>query len=325
LISFFLQLFIPWIWFRPFLKCFIFYISLLILFSLSYYGRQGHGSVKEYYVYGEKELLTIRKRQQEKHYCGNAPPMRALPLAFTLLHYYQGSSLPFLSLDEILKLEYNEKWLAELCLLSRLSSDTTHPHRHGQTSCFAIAYAGALLWFFRRPPSEILSDTLQALKFCMDKKFLDYDEETLKYYKNLDQLPSWYSSTNLNTFSGPYHLDIQSLVGPEFASLGLPVSSMHTAGCVLYFLKYSRSLMEGLMVSLHIGGDVDSLASILLGLLCGYYTIPPLVNEENLQVEERRTIPKWIFEKLEGIKYTQIIAKDLFNSLQSDILANRTK
>lgn len=42
---------------------------------------------------------------------------------------------------------------------------------------------------------------------------------------------------------------------------------MRTAGCALYLLKWHRDIFESFKESIRMGGDVDSLAAIVMGIL----------------------------------------------------------
>lgn len=42
---------------------------------------------------------------------------------------------------------------------------------------------------------------------------------------------------------------------------------MRTAGCALYLLKWHRDIFESFKESIRMGGDVDSLAAIVVGIL----------------------------------------------------------
>jgi ADP-ribosylglycohydrolase len=47
---------------------------------------------------------------------------------------------------------------------------------------------------------------------------------------------------------------------------------MRTAGCVLYLLKWHRDVFESLKECIRMGGDVDSLGAIVVGILGTYRT-----------------------------------------------------
>jgi hypothetical protein len=65
--------------------------------------------------------------------------------------------------------------------------------------------------------------------------------------------------------TGREGLDYKLLCGNE--SFGLRSDSMHTIICVLYILKYHRNPLDTLKACIQMGGDVDSLASIALGII----------------------------------------------------------
>ena len=88
------------------------------LWGLVGVGRNGHGSIAKVYA-GQATLAAVQRLQADRPYPGNAPPMRALPLAFVP----PGRRLP-------------------MCILN---ADTTHPHPKARLASYLMATAGAFL------------------------------------------------------------------------------------------------------------------------------------------------------------------------------------
>ncbi len=77
----------------------------------------------------------------------------------------------------------------------------------------------------------------------------------------------------------------------------MPSDSKYTTGCVLYILKQSTDAFDALQKSIHLGGDVDSVASITTGIMAGIYGL--------------ESIPEYMIANVEGKNYFKKIAKNL--------------
>ena len=88
----------------------------------------------------------------------------------------------------------------------------------------------------------------------------------------------------------------QPIEPPYFLSgiEGLPSDSKYTAGVVLYILKHIANPFEGLKYAIRIGGDVDSIASIVTGILTARYGL--------------KSLPLFMFKNVEGKEYLEQIA-----------------
>ncbi len=185
---------------------------------------------------GEKNIEEIKSFQRDKKYPGNAPPMRAIPIAFA----------PESQIDE----------------MAAVNADCTHPHPLAVASSILVARAaeGLLL-------KNISHD--QLIQYCIS--FID-EPETIGLLKAADQLPApdQLSGGDFEILCGP-----QPIRKDQFLPglLGLPSNAMQTAVSALYVIKHSKTAFEALKNSINIGGDVDSLASICTGILAGKYGI----------------------------------------------------
>ena len=230
------------------------------------YGRQGHGAMKKVYT-GEKTIEEIRSSQQERQSPGNAPPMRAIPLGYV-----------------------QEELIDTYAIIN---ADATHPHPKARAASIIVARAAQYLLLHDGNPQKIIS-------YC--KQFIrNIDCETEKLLDVIDTLPA------------PEKLkkeDYKILCGPQpIVNMpginGLPSDAMLTGGCALYILKHARSTMEALRVSIYMGGDVDSLASICTGIAAGRYGI--------------ETLPPFMIEKVEGKEYLAMIAHEFEHFLSSQL------
>lgn len=197
------------------------------------YKRNGHGSMRLFFS-GEKNIEEIQSFQRDKRYPGNAPPMRAIPLAFA----------PENQIDA----------------MAAMNATCTHPHPLAVASSILIARAAQGLLLKDVPHEGIIS-------YCLD--FID-EPETIALLKAADQLPApeQLSESDYEILCGPQPIQKDQFLPGLY---GLPSNAMQTAVSALYIVKHSRSAFEALKASICIGGDVDSLASICTGILAGKY------------------------------------------------------
>ncbi len=228
----------------------------LLGFKLKGYKRNGHGSIRLVYN-GEKTIEEIKDFQRNKKYPGNAPPMRAIPIGFV-----------------------NEE---KINLYATLNATSTHPHPKAIDSSILIARATRALLIENIGKKELIN-------YCV--KYIT-DPETIEKLKLADELPApdLLNEKEFEILCGP-----QPLKRSEFIEglYGLSSNAMYTAISALYFIKHSNSAFEGLKNSIRLGGDVDSLASIVVGILAGKYGIADL--------------PKYMIENVEGVAYLKELA-----------------
>jgi ADP-ribosylglycohydrolase len=157
--------------------------------------------------------------------------------------------------------------------LAALNAEVTHPHPKAIAASIVIARAARYLIVERRPASRLIS-------YCL-KKIEGIDRETSLYLKAVDRLPEQLSNED--------HI---FLVGnPK----GLGADSMRTAGTALYILKHSNAAFDSLKRAIRMGGDVDSLAAITLGINAGRFGMDDL--------------PKFLLDGLENKQGIEAIAE----------------
>lgn len=229
----------------------------LLGFQTKGYKRNGHGSIRLVYS-GEKDIEEIRTFQSNRIYPGNAPPMRAIPIGFVPEELINGHAM--------------------------INAVSTHLHPKAADSSILIARAARGLLVEGIGHDELIP-------YCLGYII---DEETIERLQAADRLhgPDLLEGKDFEILCGP-----QPLQKGEFIEglNGLSSNAMYTAIAALYFIKHSRSAFEGLKHSINLGGDVDSLASIVTGILAGKYGIDSL--------------PAYMTEHVEGVPYLKEIAK----------------
>jgi len=229
----------------------------LLGFRTKGYKRNGHGSIRLVYS-GEKGIEEIRDFQRNKSYPGNAPPMRAIPIGFVkeeLIHTY-----------------------------ATLNATSTHPHPKAIDASILVA----------RAARGLLVDGIGhegLIAYCLP--FIT-DPETIGALEAVDRLhgPDLLEGKDFELLCGPQPLRKKEFIEGLY---GLSSNAMYTAVAALYFIKHSRSAFEGLKHSIRLGGDVDSLASIVTGILAGKYGISDL--------------PAYMIQHVEGVPYLKEVAK----------------
>ncbi|MCP4440628.1 MAG: ADP-ribosylglycohydrolase family protein [Aureispira sp.] len=228
------------------------------------YGRNGHGSMSWYFS-GEKTIEEIQNFQRSRHNPGNAPAMRSVPLGL---------------IDRNLINSY-----------ATINANATHPNAAAIISSQCIAWATEFLVVQKGNPSKVID-------YCLEQI-----EPNLEYQTYLKQVNLLVNYDKLN------HADFAVLCGhqpiqkPYFLDgiCGVPSDSKYTAGTVLYILKHSTSPMDALKKSIYIGGDVDSIASISVGILSSLFGLDSL--------------PPFMLGNIEGRKYLEEIAQQFEASL----------
>ncbi len=200
----------------------------------------------EGYYKGTVTISEIRASQAGRVHPGNAPVMRANVLGL---------------LPENTLFEY-----------SKINADSTHPHPEARLGSDLVAYAAYYL-LNGGNPSEIFHHFATKAEFDSIKGLLS----------KLDTLPILedISSSEFELLCGP-----QPIKGAGGLIEGVPISAIHTALASVYILKYSSDAFTGLQRALQMGGDVDSLAAVTVGILAGRYGL--------------ESIPDFILDNLEG-------------------------
>lgn len=211
------------------------------------FGRGGHGSFGKY-AEGEKTLTEVRDSQRSRVHPGNAPPMRALAIGL----------LPAEEIDAF----------------SRWNADSTHPHPEGIAASAAIAWAAHYMMIEDINPADIFKKIIPHIT----------DDFTRNLFLEVDQL-SWPLA----------EADQEKLLGPQpvehylkkYSMRGLPCEAGRTAAAALYIVKHARSVSEGIKASLYLGGDVDSVAAIVGGLVAARFGIDDLPRSYLDELEDR--------------------------------------
>ena len=336
-------------------------------------GRAGHGGIK--YVWKgadeaapeEKErveaelLAAMRQRLRTAVDPGNAPPMRALPLAFV-------------------------EDPAERERLAIANADATHPHNKARFASLGIVEAARFLvvegnvpqrdiiqrvrarlarsfpslrgsYDVRGRPAAASTDFLGRVIRLLTSRLITFhwdDPEwsaslfarmtsskedgmwkaSLAYLQQVDALPDYHAF-------GPRYAnmpdDVHALLcGPQpIPSMravlsgdapgvagelrGLPADALRTLGSVLYVVKWARGAADALTASVDLGGDVDSVAALSLGIVAGAEIGGGLrfgvdVDGDHRRAarggaveaeegDEPRLLPWSLLEELEGVEY----------------------
>lgn len=238
----------------------------LLGYELKGYKRNGHGSIRLVYN-GEQSIEEIREFQRNKKYPGNAPPMRAIPIAFVAENLIDN--------------------------YATVNATSTHPHPKAIDSSILIARAAQGLLIKGISHQDIIS---YAINYISDKETI----ETLESVNALPE-PEKLDGKDFELLCGPQPIQRKEFLEGMY---GLPSNAMYTAIAALYMIKHSFSAYEGLKNSIRLGGDVDSLASIVVGILAAKYGI--------------KSIPNYMLENVEGVPYLKQIA-NLYSDYYSKI------
>lgn len=228
----------------------------LLGYRLKGYKRNGHGSIRLVYN-GEKNIEDIKDFQRQKQYPGNAPPMRAIPIGFVN--------------DELID-QY-----------ATINATCTHPHPKAIDASILIARATKAFLIDGMEHFDLIP---YCLNYLSDKETI----ETLILVNNLPQ-PENLTAHDYQLLCGPQPIQKKQFLEGMY---GLPSNAMFTAISALYMIKHSTSAFEGLKNSIRLGGDVDSLASIVVGILAGKYGTNDL--------------PQYMIENVEGATYLNQLA-----------------
>ncbi len=222
------------------------------------YGRNGHGSMSWYYS-GEMTIDQVRDFQRDRPNPGNAPAMRAVPLGL---------------ISEELINEY-----------AAINANATHPNINAIIASQCVARAAEFILVKNGKQSEVIA-------YCQEK--ITLNPEYKIYLDQVAQLPVYekLNDPHFEILCGPQPIQV-----PYFLPgiKGLPSDSKYTIGCVLYILRNSYNAMDALRKSIHLGGDVDSVASITTAIMAGKTGL--------------RSIPEYMLENIEGREYLEDIGE----------------
>lgn len=222
-------------------------------------GRHGHGAMRWLYS-GERTIEEIREFQANRPNPGNAPPMRAIPFGFvepSLIDAY-----------------------------ASINAGATHPNPKAIAASIVVARATEYL--------VVKQGAHQGLIPYCAKFIRSVDREFHERLIAIDQLPSsqMLSDEDYESLCGP-----QPTIKPWFPEgiKGLPSDAMYTALSALYILKNTQNTYEGFREAIRLGGDVDSIASIVTGILAGRYGLDSL--------------PTYMLENVEGRTMLESLAE----------------
>jgi ADP-ribosylglycohydrolase len=166
-----------------------------------------------------------------------------------------------------------------------INANSTHPHQKAIDASILVARATYGLLKKNISQSDLI-------KYCL--QFIS-DEETIFFLEKADALSSYelLKEIDFETLCGPQPLPKKEFLEGLF---GLPSNSMFTAICALYIIKHSFNAFDALKKSIFIGGDVDSLAAITVGIAAGKFGID--------------SIPKFMIDNVEGKEYLMQISEN---------------
>ncbi|HEY5234645.1 MAG TPA: ADP-ribosylglycohydrolase family protein [Rhabdochlamydiaceae bacterium] len=220
--------------------------------------RSGFGSIA-WVFRNEMTIEKLKEFQREKKYPGNAPAMRAVAIG-------------------LLK---NENLINEYAIIN---ADVTHPNPKARAASIIVARAARYMLVERGSQSGLI-------EYCK-KHIKDIDEETYEYLGKIDQLGPKLSEEDYKFLVCPAPFDSFMTKEPI---MGLNSDSMRTAGTMLYIVKHSQSSFEALKRSILTGGDVDSLAAIVMGVVGGRLGLSDL--------------PQFLFDGLEDREEIKTLAR----------------
>ena len=126
-----------------------------------------------------------------------------------------------------------------------INAEATHNTPKGITSSVCVALASHYFYYNLGKPEKIFD-------FCINS-YPEMDRESLNYFNQLKKMK---------------YFDSKIIFGKEHEKFGVPCDGMLTTGAVFYILsKFSESANQTLKESVLLGGDVDSVASIALGIV----------------------------------------------------------
>eukprot|EP00038_Savillea_parva_P014740 m.217170 g.217170 ORF g.217170 m.217170 type:complete len:406 (+) comp28963_c0_seq1:164-1381(+) len=256
-------------------------------------GRQGHGSIR-YVFQGTKTIAEVRASQARRTNPGNAPPMRSLPLCFFPLH---------------------ER--ARLCVAN---AHTTHPHPRAVAASWVIATAARYLAVEHGPPDRLLEVVIASLRDTPSV----HDAATVEHLTAVSALPDYhiYGPRLQHMPPAAYAL----LCGPQPHPIaarfkvrggadgrapmhGLWTDAMRTAGVVMYLVRYHRGPADVLQAAVDIGGDVDSIAALCLGMVLAGPCDGERVFGDVDGGEGTGVLPWVLLDELEGAEYLVDVAE----------------
>jgi len=191
---------------------------------------------------GKLTLEEGKKKQSSAEFPGNAPPMRSLPLCF-----FSGD---------------------EQVALCKANANSTHPHPKACAASFIMAAGAHALIVAGKPQADVINVAATALLSSAL-----HDAATDEHLRRLEALPDYHTyGSRFSSMPSDVH---ELLCGPQPnpnhvpGMIGLGSDAMRTAAVVLYILKWQSGPIDALTAAVDIGGDVDSSAALVLGVVGG--------------------------------------------------------
>ena len=136
------------------------------------------------------------------------------------------------------------------------------------------------------------------------------DATTEAHLEKVEQLPDWHTFGERSMppavhalLCGPQPLSNKHVPGQPLLKRemhGIDSDAMRTAAVVLYVVRWHDGPRDALRASIDLGGDVDSIAALALGLVGG---------SAGLQFGEDAGLPWELLEGLEGAEYLASVAR----------------
>ncbi|MBU4352504.1 MAG: ADP-ribosylglycohydrolase family protein [Nanoarchaeota archaeon] len=157
--------------------------------------------------------------------------------------------------------------LEDIIKYAKINASITHNTPKGITSSVCVATVSHYVF-------HKLGEYKDIFDFCIDS-CQGLDNESISFFERLKNRGC---------------LEPLLLFGENHADFGVPCDGMRTAGAVLYLVSKSKGNLEkSLTKSILLGGDTDSTASIVCGIIA--------INEG------LNSLPSFLFDKLENDKY----------------------
>ena len=226
------------------------------------YPRDGHGSIEDWYT-GAKTIDEVRKAQASREDPGNAPVMRAVPLAF-IKKSNVGS-------------------------YATINADCTHPNELGRKASYLTALTA---WHFLREKGTA-DDLVLFLHAYIGDSAIKTTLDKIEALPTPDQL----SENDYLFLHGEQPLPY---IKWDKNIYGLPCAAMKTALNAVYVLKHSSTAFEALQHSINMGGDIDTLAAVCTGIAAGTYgldSLPLFLLERTEGLKRAETLGSKLYEK----------------------------
>jgi ADP-ribosylglycohydrolase len=204
---------------------------------INWYPRDWHGSIEKWYKW-EHTIEQVRQSQASREDPGNAPVMRAVPLAFV-----------------------NKENVYDYSIINARS---THPHLMWEKASLLTVLTAR--HFLRN------QWTKEDLIWCL---LHEGEWEFGILLRAIDQLPppDKLSEKDYLVLHGEQPLPH---IKRDNTIYGMPCAAMKTALNVVYVMKHATSAFDALKMSIRMWGDVDSLAAVCTGIAAGRYGLDSL-------------------------------------------------